>query len=241
MLSERLAIEAGSTPSGTGSSIASANGTRTEVAEEAAVVLADRDPVGRHAPDALAVAGVAAAAGRALAAGDLERDADEVAGLDRADAASPTSITSATPSWPAGSASWTGTSPRDHQQVEVAGRDRHRAHQRLAVALERAARAPRATRGRSPSVYVSCRIASDLRRPQPALSFSRSALAASRSCSKWMICLPAPQLPSGTSLIRTQTRSAASSPQPVAVEHVGGGLVDQPGLAPLAERALRGR
>jgi hypothetical protein len=39
-----------------------------DVAEEAAVVLADRQPVGRHPPDALAVPGLAAAAAAALPA-----------------------------------------------------------------------------------------------------------------------------------------------------------------------------
>src|SRR5215211_7424212 len=73
--------------------------------------------------------------------------------------------------------------------------------------------------------------------PDP--SFSRSALAAARSCSKCTTCPPAPQEPSGTSRISTHTRIPASEPPARRIEDELGGLLDQTCLAPLAESPVR--
>ena len=84
-LSQTLAACSGATPSGSGTSIASANGHAEEVAERAAPVPADDRPEPVHRPlrHREAVAGQTGATAWALSAADLERDDDEITGRNR--------------------------------------------------------------------------------------------------------------------------------------------------------------
>ena len=146
----RLAIAAGSTPSGHRTQHRVGERHPDRVAEEAAVV--GSPSAARTSPSARRARSCRCCPRRqrlALAAGDLERDADEVAGLAPV-TASPTSITSATHSWPNGN----GSSGGDEAARRAAGRGRRWRRRAAARSPRRRPRGPaprpRATRAFRP-------------------------------------------------------------------------------------------